>query len=94
MNENLARQLYVHGELQHEPEYFGRGMSKPTHALIGSYSELFESITSLVDDLVTDALGCEDAEAKAQIREQYETLHLSGLSDLRVDNIGAEMIFY
>ena len=94
MNENLARQLYVHGELQHEPEYFGRGMSKPTHALIGSYGDLFESLSSLVGDLVVDALGCEDDEAKSQIKAQYEELHLDSLSDLRVDNIGSELIFY
>ena len=95
MNETLARALYTHGdELQHEPEYIGRGMSKPTHAVTGTQSALFDAIYRMVDDLFVDALKCDGGQEKDLLRAQYEELNLSSLSSFRMDQLGTELVFY
>lgn len=94
MNAQLARQLEIHGDLQLEPEYTGRGMIRPTVAVIGSQSAFYEAIACLVDSLVNEALDCNTDEAKNNVRADYEELHLSSLASIRVDNIGSDLIFY
>lgn len=94
MHNQLANSLEFHGDLQLEPEYTGRGMSKPTAAIVGSQSALYEAIVSLVDDLVNYALDCTSDEEKRKFRADYEELQLNSLSSIRVDDLGTEVIFY
>lgn len=94
MHEQLAKQLYDHGDLQHEPEYFGRGMNKSCHAVIGTQADFMDSIVSLVDDLIADAMACETEEQKVAFLSEVEELRLNSLSSIRTDNLGSEIIFY
>jgi hypothetical protein len=94
MNKHLAHQLEIHGDLQLEPEYTGRGMSNPTVAVVGSQQAFYEAIAGLVDDLVNAALVCTTDEDKNKLLADYEELCLSSLSSLRVDNLGNDLIFY
>jgi hypothetical protein len=96
MTEKLARALYLNGELQHEEEYRGRGMSNydSTHAVIGTFSDFMEAIRLTVDELVNSALGCEDEESRKQLQAEYNELNLEQLASIRVDDLGLESIFY
>lgn len=94
MYEKLARQLHIHGDLQLEPEYYGRGMSKPTVALIGTQSDLMESVINMVEDMLEDAFASDSEEAEAKLRAEYDELRLRSLTNLRTDNLGSELIFY
>ena len=94
MYEKLALELYHNGELQLEPEYVGRGMSSSCHALVGSYTEFMDSLTTLLDATVENALACETEQEKAEVRAAYNDLRLESLSSLRTDNLGNSIIFY
>ena len=94
MTEKLARALYLNGELQHEEEYRGRGMSKPTHAVIGTFNDFIESIRLTVDDLFNSALDCEDEESRKKVQSEYNELYLEQLASIRIDDLGLESIFY
>jgi hypothetical protein len=95
MNKHLARQLEVHGDLQLEPEYTGRGMGNPTAAVVGSQEAFYEAISSLVDSLVNDALECTTDEEKAKLRAEYEELSFDSIGSIRVDSLGkTDLVFY
>lgn len=94
MTQKLARALYLNGELQHEEEYRGRGMSNSTHAVVGTFSDFMEAIRLTVDELFASALACEDEESRKQLQAEYNELNLDQLASIRVDDLGLESIFY
>lgn len=96
MNQKLARELHIQGDLTLDDDYQGRGMSKSTHALTGTFQDFMTALGSLTEELTTEALDCENTpEARAEFLKNMDELNLPSLGSICIDNMGKdEYVFY
>lgn len=95
MNKKLAEALHLHGDMEIDHDYCGRGMSKPTTALVGTDGELLESIGNLFESMMDEALAAGTNEAEIErLRQEVEDLGIPNLGGIRVDNLGMQYVYY